>query len=318
LQKNAPKLIAPEATLVSVAKRWNGYSVKRILSVTEELPSYVADEREKGKLIANLTYDDFMSALRRIQGSKGVSPEDVKSMDELVLPQKTKTAITMIAGRLKDPERVERLGGTLPTGVLFHGPAGTGKTTVAKSLAKEVGAAFLVSTGADMARDPKEVDRVFSKAKELRPAIIFIDEADDLLRSREYSNNTESTNKLLTLMDGVNDRVKDVLWIAATNHPDQIDPALMRAGRFTEKVEFVRPSGEQLVAHITTWLNKRGVALVPGFTVVQIAALMGEQSIANAEGILQYAVNTAIAATSSDTVVLDATDIESGIRTILG
>lgn len=318
IKTNTPQAKVSLDILNSVAQRWNGFSVKRILAVTEEMPSYLADKAAKSGHAVDLTFDDFMSALRRIQGQRGATPENVKRLDEMVFPDFTKHALEMIVKRLEDPVRVERLGGSLPTGVLFYGPPGTGKTAAGKALAKEVGWTFLIATGADLARDPKALDKLHTKAKELRPALIFIDEADELLRSREYSQNTESTNKLLTLMEGVNDRVRDVLWVAATNHPDQIDPALLRGGRFTEKVEFVRPTQSQLVVHLTTWMERRKITFDQDFSVEAVTDLMGDQSIANAEAILQHAVNRAISHTDGDLIVVNRSDVKVAIRTVLG
>ena len=224
----------------------------------------------------------------------------------------------MLAGRMLDPMRVERLGGTVPTGVLFYGPPGTGKTVACKAFAQKVDVGFLIATGPDLARDPKALEKLYNKAKDLRPCIIFIDEADDLVRSREYSNNTEATNKLLTLMDGVKDRVKDVVWVAATNHYDQIDSALLRGGRFTEKVEFVRPDAEQLEVHIEKWLAARKVRLAQGVTPLGITKMLDDQSIANAEAVLQSAVNRAISMTDSDDVCVSALDVERAVITVLG
>lgn len=309
--------VSPDV-LRSVALRWNGFSVKRILAVTEEMPSYLADKVGAGGRTEQLTFDDFMNALRRIQGQHGAKPENVKSLSEMVFPDFTRNALAMIASRLADPVRVERLGGSLPTGVLFFGPPGTGKTAACKALAKEVGWTFLIATGADLARDPKALEKLYTKAKELRPTLIFIDEADELLRSREYSQNTEAKNKLLTLMEGVNDRVQDVLWVAATNNPDQIDPALLRGGRFTEKVEFARPSGEQLVTHLSKWLANRKVVMEQDFRVEELVQLMGEHSIANAEAISQHAVNRAISQTDGDQIVISRSDVDVAITTVLG
>lgn len=318
LKKNAPKVLVDNETIKVVAQRWNGFSVKRILAVTEELPSYVSEMAEKGELKSKLEFDDFMAILRRIQGRKGVKPENVKPLSELVLPEVTRESLEMLAGRLRDPQRVERLGGTLPSGVLFYGPPGTGKTVACKALAKDVDWAFLIATGTDLARDPKAVERLYTKAKEIRPAIIFIDEADDLLRSRDYSPNTEATNKLLTIMDGVNDRVRDVVWVAATNHFEQIDPALLRGGRFTEKVEFVRPDANQLEVHVGKWIAQKGIKLSEGVSAAYIANMMGDESIANAEAVLQYAVNRAISTSKSDSVMVSAMDIERAMTTVLG
>lgn len=317
LAKSLPNFGVDEEVVLTAAKRWNGFSAKRILAVTEELPSYISSRNEKGQQVVRLELADFMAALRRIQGRKGVALEDAKSLEDLVLSRETKAAMEMIAGRLRDPMRVERLGGSMPTGVLFHGPAGTGKTTAAKALAKSVDSAFLTSTGADLARDVKALEKLYAQAKELRPTIIFIDEADDLLRSREYSSNTEATNKLLTLMDGVNDKVKDVLWVAATNHPDQIDPALLRGGRFTEKVVFELPGNAQAIKHIQMWLVSRKVQLEGSLYIEDIANSIGLQSLANVEAVLQYALNRAIANTNGDHIQLTSEDIRVGIETVI-
>lgn len=319
LSKNVKKGSVDPLTIQNVANRWNGFSVKRILAVTEELPSYLADLNESGRGKSKLEYEDFMAALRRIQGRRGSTPENVKPMADLILPEVTKEALDMLSSRLRDPQRVERLGGTLPTGVLFYGPPGTGKTAACKALAKEVDWAFLIATGTDLARDPKGLDKLFSQAKELRPCIVFIDEADDLIRSREYSNNTEATNKLLTIMDGVSDRVRDVVWIAATNHPDQIDQALLRGGRFTEKVEFVRPDESQLASHVGKWLLTRDIALSPDISAQDVAELVGDESIANVEAVLQYAVNRAISkSVGNQALELTADDIKRGAKMVLG
>ena len=146
-----------------------------------------------------------------------------------------------------------------------------------------------------MARAPKLLEATYAKARELRPCLIFIDEADELLRSRDFSSGSEATNKLLTLMDGVNDRVKDVVWIAATNNPDLIDPALLRSGRFTEKIPFELPSSSQLDAYVARWLSERQVVLADRLSASEVAQAIGQQSIANAEGVMQAALNAAIA-----------------------
>jgi transitional endoplasmic reticulum ATPase len=311
LKTQLPKVSVDAAVVEAVARRWNGFSVKRILAVTEELPSYLARE---GK--TSLAYEDFMGALRMLQGRKGSTPENVKPIAELVLSAATREMLDLIVGRMADPEHTESHGGTLPTGVLFYGPPGTGKTATAKALAKEIDWAFLPATGADLARDPKALEKLYAKAKELRPCVIFVDEADELLKSRDYSPNTESTNKLLTLMDGVNDRVKDVVWVAATNNPEQIDAALLRGGRFTEKVLFEKPSAEGLSAYLEGWFTSRKVALESGLTAAGVADMMGSESIANAEALVQAALNRAISRRSEPVVVTRA-DVEQAMRMIL-
>jgi transitional endoplasmic reticulum ATPase len=298
LRDNLPKVRVEDSVIQSVAARWNGFSVKRILAVTEELPSYV---RAKG--LKSVGFEDMMGALRQLQGQRGHVPENVKSLQELVFSDRTRDMLDLIVGRLLDPEHTESHGGTLPTGVLFYGPPGTGKTAACKALAKEIGWAYLPITGADLARDPKRLETLYSKAQDLRPTIIFIDEADELLRDRQFSAATEATNKLLTLMDGVGDRVRDVVWIAATNHPDQIDAALLRGGRFSEKVMFDSPSPQDLSRYMQQWLERKNVALDADTGIDLIADLVGSESIANAEAILQSAVNRAVSRRESPVIV---------------
>ena len=313
LAKNLPNAKVEDSVIEAVARRWNGFNSKRILAVTQELP-YQIELAGKG---SNPGFDDFMAALRLLQGRKGEAPEDAKRLEELVLTESTREMIELIAGRMADPEHTEAHGGTLPTGVLFYGPPGTGKTATCKALAKSIDWAFLPATGADLARDPKALEKLYAKAKELRPTIVFIDEADELLKNREFSGSTESTNKLLTIMDGVRDRVRDVVWIAATNNPELIDPALLRGGRFTEKVLFDKPGAQRLVEHLRGWLEHRKVQLDAGFTAQDLADLIGDESIANAEAVAQAALNRAVSRRTQP-VVVGRADVEQAVRMVLG
>lgn len=311
LREQLPNAKIEDGTIESVARRWNGFSSKRILAITEELPGYL-----KTKGISSVGFEEFMGALRQLQGQRGHVPEDVKPLEDLVFSPNTRDIIDQILGRMADPEHTERHGGTLPTGVLFWGPPGTGKTAACKALAKAIGWAYLPATGADLARDPKKLEALYAKAKDLRPTIIFIDEADELMRSRDYSPQTEATNKLLTLMDGVGDRVRDVVWIAATNNPDQIDAALLRGGRFTEKVEFEKPSAADLGAYLQKWLERRKVQLDTALTPEAVAQMVGNQSIANAEAVVQAALNRAVARREVP-VVVSETDMHQALRMVL-
>lgn len=310
IKANLPTVRVGDSVIEAVANRWNGFSAKRILAVTEELPSYLA-----GRSAA--TYDDFMGALRALQGQRGASIEGSKKLADLILSPDAKEAIDLIVGRMADPEYTERHGGTLPTGVLLFGPPGTGKTATCKAIAQELGWAFLPATGATLARKPADLEKLYQKAKELRPAIIFVDEADELLKSREFSNFTEATNTLLTLTEGVGERVKDVVWFAATNNPEQIDPALLRGGRFTEKILMDLPSADQIANHLQRWLSARSVQLEEGFNAIHFARLIGQVSIANGEAVAQAALNRAVARRVTP-VIVSKGDVEQAIRLVLG
>jgi SpoVK/Ycf46/Vps4 family AAA+-type ATPase len=119
-------------------------------------------------------------------------------------------------------------------------------------------------------------------------------------------------------MDGIEDRVTDVVWIAATNHPEQIDAALLRGGRFTEKVPFSVPTEYQLAVHLARWLEARKVQLAPGATPAMLAERLGATSIANAEAVAQSAVNRAVARrdrlTSIQPIGLEFLHLEGHVR----
>ena len=311
--KHAKHLNVDQESLLSVAKRWNGFSVSRLLAVVKALPRYAKDNK-----LTDIGHDEWMGTLREVQGRNGRVPQNTKSLNELVLDTATREALNMVGSRLKDVERIESLGGTLPSGVLFHGPSGTGKTAAARALAKEVGWAFLSVAGPDLIADREKISKLYAEAKDIRPCIIFIDEADDVLRNRQYSNSPDLTNRMLVLMDGTDEKVKDVVFIAATNHPDQIDPALLRAGRFTEKVEFMPPPQDQIPKFVSHWLKGKKVMLDAGLDAWEIAGMLEGQTIANIEGVLQYALNRAISRqTSKEPMIVNLDDMKAGVRVVL-
>lgn len=298
---------------LSVAKRWNGFSVARLMGVCKALPDVAKKTGSK-----HIGLAEWQAALREVQGRRGKLPANTKTMVELVLDANTRNALNLIASRLKDVARIEAMGGTLPTGVLFHGPSGTGKTAAARAMAREAGWAFLSVAGPDLISDRTKLDKLFAEAKDIRPTIIFIDEADDVLRNRQYSATPDMVNKLLTLMDGADDRVQDVVWVAATNNPDQIEPALLRSGRFTEKVLFAPPPQDMVPRHIALWMKGKGVAFAPDLDAFDVAERLEGQTIADIEGVLQYALNNAIGATADgNTPVIKEHDLQTAIRIVL-
>jgi cell division protease FtsH len=188
------------------------------------------------------------SQARRVDPEKiRVTFNDVAGIDE------AKAELTEIVDFLRSPERYQRLGGRMPHGVLLSGLPGTGKTLLARAVAGEAHAAFfsiaasefieaIVGVGASRVRD------LFAKAKEAAPAIIFIDELDAIGRSRQGSVSVTGSNdereqtldQILTEMDGF-DSTEAVVVLGATNRPEILDPALLRAGRFDRRVAVQPP-----------------------------------------------------------------------------
>ena len=185
-----------------------------------------------------------------------VTFEDVAGIDE------AENELVEIVDFLKNPAKYTRLGGTAPKGVLLVGAPGTGKTLLAKAVAGEAGVPFfsmsasefvemIVGVGAARVRD------LFKQAREHAPAIIFIDEIDAIGRARGAtaiggaSEQEQTLNQILTEMDGFSSR-EGVIVLAATNQPDVLDRALLRAGRFDRRV----------VVNLPDKLGRRAILLV--------------------------------------------------------
>lgn len=301
-------------SVVRAATRWEGFSIKRLQAVAEEIGEMGRD----GKYLL-IDYRLLSKALRKVQGRKGSLPENTKSLDQLVFDPRFAQQLRTIAIRMRDMEEVEELGGTVPTGLLFLGELGTGKTETARALAKESGWAFLSTTGNDLIADSREIDRILSIARDIRPCIVFIDEADDILLARSASPYGSVTNKLLTAMDGAAGKVPDVVFIAATNHPEKIDPAALRGGRFTEKLHFEVPDIEAMARFIDQWRAKSRAKFDPAVDSAEIAKLLKGLPVPSVTTVLQDAVNQMIGRSKSDGKrYVSWKDVVDARRTVLG
>ena len=175
-----------------------------------------------------------------------VSYEDVGGLEEEV-----KKVREMIELPLKHPEIFERLGVEPPKGVLLHGPPGTGKTLLAKAVANETNAHFILINGPEIVskfygESEKNLRAKFEEAEKNAPAIIFFDEIDAIASKREETRGEVEKRivaQLLSLMDGLKTRGK-VVVIAATNIPNSLDPALRRPGRFDRELSINAPKKE--------------------------------------------------------------------------
>jgi transitional endoplasmic reticulum ATPase len=175
-----------------------------------------------------------------------VTYEDIGGLDE-----ELRKIREMVELPLKHPEIFERLGIEAPKGVLLHGPPGTGKTLLAKAVANETEANFFLINGPEImskfyGQSEENLRKKFDEAEKGAPAIIFIDEIDAIASKREETKGDVEKRvvaQLLALMDGLKSRGK-VVVIAATNIPNELDPALRRPGRFDREIEIGVPGTE--------------------------------------------------------------------------
>ena len=284
-------------SLVRVAKRWKGFSVARLTAIADEASRTSATENKAVDFLA------LTNALRVIQGRTGYRfTDDDPVLDDLVLTPSMREALYGISDRMVHIEEIEEIGGSVPSGLLFYGPPGGGKTLAAKALAKTAQWAFLSVSGQDLMTKADKIDKTLEMAENLRPCVIMIDEADDVLGNRSISGNTTVTNKLLAAIDGAEGKTPDVLWIAATNSPENIDAAALRGGRFTEKINFPPPDRDAVVRFIEKWRGRTKAPLSAEFNNDAAADVLEGLSYANLKEILQTSVNLMVGrrATSAD------------------
>ena len=214
-------------------------------------------------------------AKRYSEDQPKVTFEDVAGIDE------AENELIEIVDFLKNPAKYQRLGGTVPKGVLLIGAPGTGKTLLARAIAGQAGVPFfslsasefiemIVGVGASRVRD------LFKQAREAAPAIIFIDELDAIGRTRGsgaqlggHDEREQTLNQILTEMDGFDSR-EGVIVLAATNRADVLDQALLRPGRFDRRVVVQRPdrAGRAAILKVHT----KNVPLAPDVSLERIAA----------------------------------------------
>ena len=223
-----------------------------------------------------------------------VSFDDVAGVDE------AKAELQEVIGFLKDPKEFGRLGGRMPRGVLLVGPPGTGKTMLARAVAGEAGVPFFSISGSQFVEmfvgvGAARVRDLFEQARQKAPAIIFIDELDSLGRARGapgiggHDEKEQTLNQLLAEMDGF-DPSSGLVLLAATNRPEVLDAALLRAGRFDRQVLVDRPDRVGRIAILKVHVRKiklaDGIALeqdaelTPGFSGADLANLCYEAALA--------------------------------------
>jgi cell division protease FtsH len=230
------------------------------------------------------------------------SEQDIKvRFDDVAGIDEAKAELSEVVEFLRQPERYQRLGGQIPKGVLLVGPPGTGKTLLARAIAGEAGVPFFSISGSEFVEmfvgvGAARVRDLFEQAKTKAPCIIFIDELDAVGKSRSagpsgfgrHDEQEQTLNQLLVEMDGF-DPSKGVILLAATNRPEVLDTALLRAGRFDRRIVVDLPDVRGRTKILAVHLRKikaapdvavdRIAARTPGFSGADLANLVNEAAL---------------------------------------
>lgn len=227
--------------------------------------------------------------------------KDIKvTFDQVAGVDEAKAELKEIVNFLKNPEEYGRIGAHVPKGILLVGPPGTGKTLLARAVAGEAAVPFFSISGSEFVEmfvgvGAARVRDLFEQARKSAPCIIFIDELDALGRARGvgplsggHDEKEQTLNQLLSELDGFNPD-QGIVLLAATNRPEILDAALLRAGRFDRQVLVDRPDKAGRVAILQVHVKKiemdpavdltEVAALTTGFTGADLANLVNEAAI---------------------------------------
>jgi cell division protease FtsH len=232
---------------------------------------------------------------------KRVDPETVRvTFDDVAGIDEVEAEINEVVDFLKDPEKYRRLGARAPKGVLLAGAPGTGKTLLARATAGEAKVPFFSASASEFIEmivgvGASRVRELFSEARKVAPAIIFIDEIDTIGRARGgarafggHDEREQTLNQILTEMDGFSGH-EGVVVLAATNRPDVLDPALIRPGRFDRQIIIHPPDHKGRVEILKVHTRKvplakdvdleQVAASTPGMTGADLANLVNEAAL---------------------------------------
>lgn len=253
-------------------------------------------EVENVDTIQKVKSDDKDEKKIKVQKSKGKGFDAIAGLDELKSEMK-KSVIDI----LQNPEKAERFGAKIPNGMVLYGPPGCGKTFFAKHFAEEVGFNFILATPSTLKSryinaTQENIAKMFEDAEKNAPTIIFIDEINELLPKRDSDSHEmakSAVNEMLAQMDRTGE--KGIFIVGATNYPDMIDPAMLRAGRLEKKFYLPPPDFKLRKALFEMSLNIREKVLDFGIDYDELSNLTECYVSSDIEFIVNEAASIAMA-----------------------
>jgi transitional endoplasmic reticulum ATPase len=304
--------------LQEFARRTPGMSAAKLKALVDRAAGLAAAESRK------IEATDLRRALTEMGGKDRPLIQAVQ-WEDLVVEEDVERDLRTLVRLLDDPEAARRIGLPMPTGLLLLGPPGTGKTMIARLIATQTRRSFYPLTSADVlggnqGDSVKRVSQIFARAKENSPSLIFIDEMDGLMPRAAGlvgQHDIQVTEQFMIEISNLHPD-QNVFLVGTTNHPDHIDPRVLRGGRFSEKIEIGLPGSAARERLLARYLA--GVALSAGATIATLAERLRDLSPADLEAISNAARRFAFnrAPDSSQLPPLTLADFEKAVQRVRG
>jgi transitional endoplasmic reticulum ATPase len=304
--------------LQEFARQTPGASAAKLRALVDQAANYALTDNRK------IEAKDLQRALDGNGGKDRPQLERVE-WDDVVISASVEWDLKSLIRLLEDPARTRSLGMDIPTGLLLIGPPGTGKTLIASLIASQTKRSFYPLTaasvlGGGVGDSVKRVAAVFARAKEHSPAIVFLDEMDGLLpATNRYlaQHDVQLVEQFLTEISSLKPE-NNVFLVGTTNHPENIDPRVLRGGRFSEKMLIPPPETAQRVQLLGLYL--KGARLEPGLTIEDIAKRLNGLAPADLQAICTAAKRMAFnrMANSDQLPPLNWSDFERATERVRG
>jgi SpoVK/Ycf46/Vps4 family AAA+-type ATPase len=299
-----------------VARSTNGFAGRDLSQIARDICT-MAEERHSA-----ITPDIWKEVIARYAKAGSETVDEGASWESLVLADATIDKLQTICEMLKQIEVLQKQGIQPPRGALLYGPPGTGKTQIARTMANESAVPFIAAGPSDikagyLGQSGQKVHELFQRARSKAPCILFIDEIDSGAARRGSAKADQYTDEIVTQMltelDGVKKNEHHVFLLAATNHPELVDEAIL--SRFVEKIEIPNPDADQRCRILQNLLGKKRV----DFDVLEVAKEIGLQAgdisgrdiYSLVERATQSALRRALKAGTADRVIVSREDLLS-------
>jgi SpoVK/Ycf46/Vps4 family AAA+-type ATPase len=249
--------------LTDLGLRAEGRTAAGITKAVESAALSAFKRASEAGEIVEITQADLVTALEK-SGGKDRPTVQEWSWDQLVLPANIKSELQELVAVIRNPLRAKAYGVEPPSGLLLTGPPGTGKTTIAKVIAAQAYCSFYPISATDVTskwvgESEQNIARLFERARENQPSIIFIDEIDAIAGKRGgVAGWDRQVNQLLKEIDGMSGQ-KGVFTMGATNLPDTLDPALLRGGRLSRTIDIPLPDRDDRLALLKLFTDRMPV-----------------------------------------------------------